>query len=85
VSLMPRRPPPTDQDAIERARAWLDRQHDRAHRQVLRLLCETPTEAISQALGQLSTGELRALCRHLTTATQQWLGPHSPEDTGDGL
>jgi hypothetical protein len=31
---------------------------------VLRLLCETPAEAISQALGQLSTGELRARSRH---------------------
>ncbi len=81
---MPRRPPPTDADAVQRARAWLDRQHDRAHRQVLRLLCETPTEAISQALGQLSTGELRALSHHLTTATNDWLGPPSPEDAGDG-
>jgi len=80
VSLMPRRPPPTDSDAVERARAWLDRQHQRAHRQVLRLLCETPAEAISQALGQLSTGELWALSHHLTTATQQWLGPSPPED-----
>jgi hypothetical protein len=80
---MPRRPPPTDADAIHRARAWLDRQHQRAHRQVLALLCETPAEAISQALGQLSTGELRALSRHLTTATRQWLDQPSPEDTND--
>jgi hypothetical protein len=70
---MPRRPPPTEQDAVQRARAWLDQQHQRAHRQVLRLLCETPTEAISQALRQLSTGELRALSRHLAAATRQWL------------
>jgi hypothetical protein len=79
---MPHRPPPTDQDAVQRARAWLDRQHQRAHRQVLRLLCETPAEAISQALGQLSTGELRALSRHLTTATRAWLD-QPPEDTGN--
>jgi hypothetical protein len=50
---------------------------------VLRLLCETPAEAISQALGQLSTGELRALSHHLTTATQQWLGPPPPNDAGE--
>jgi uncharacterized membrane protein YccC len=80
---MPRRPPPTDSDAIQRARAWLDRQHRRAHRQVLRLLCETPAEAISQALGQLSTGELRALSRHLTTATQQWLNQPPAGDAGE--
>jgi hypothetical protein len=80
---MPRRPPPSDADAVTRARAWLDRHHDRAHRLVLALLCEPPTEAISQALGQLNTGELRALSRHLTTATQQWLAQPLPEDTGD--
>jgi hypothetical protein len=78
---MPHRPP-TDADAVARARAWLDRQHRRAHRQVLRLLCETPAEAISQALGQLSTGELRALSRHLAAATRQWLD-HPPEDAGE--
>jgi hypothetical protein len=77
---MARRPPPTDSDAVERARAWLDHQHQRAHRQVLRLLCETPAEAISQALGQLSTGELRALSRHLTSATRAWLDQPPPED-----
>jgi hypothetical protein len=48
---MPRRQPPhTEQDAVQRVRAWLDRQHDRAHRQVLRLLCETSAEAISKLL-----------------------------------
>jgi hypothetical protein len=81
---MSHRPPPTDADAVQRARAWLDRQHDRAHQQVLRLLCETPTEAISHALGQLSTGELRALSRHLAAATQRWLDQPPPEDAGDG-
>jgi hypothetical protein len=79
---MPCRPPPTDTDAVARARAWLDRQHQRAHRQVLVLLCETPAEAISQALGQLSTGELRALSRHLTTATRAWLDQPPLEDAG---
>jgi hypothetical protein len=79
---MPRRPPPTDDDAVARAHVWLDRQHDRAHRQVLALLCETPTEAISRALGQLSTGEPRAFSRHLTTVTRTWL-EHPLEDTGD--
>jgi hypothetical protein len=77
---MPRRPPPTAQDAVARARAWLDRQHQRAHRQVLRLLCETPAEAISQALSQLSTGELRALSRHLAAATRQGIHQPPPED-----
>jgi hypothetical protein len=77
---MPRRPPPSDHDATQRARAWLDRQHERAHRQVLRLLCETPAEAISQALGQLSTGELRTFSRHLAAATRQWLDQPPPDD-----
>lgn len=52
---MPHRPPPTDADVVAQARAWLDRQHDRAYQQVPRLLCETPAEAIGEALGQLST------------------------------
>jgi hypothetical protein len=77
---MARRPPPTDHDAVARARAWLDRQHQRAHRQVLRLLRETPAEAVSQALAQLSTGELRALGRHLTAATRQGIGQPPPDD-----
>jgi hypothetical protein len=45
--------------------------------------CASPTEAIGQALGQLSTGELRVLSRHLTTATRQWLGPPPPDDAGE--
>jgi hypothetical protein len=49
---------------------------------VLALLCGTPTEAISRALGQLSTGEPRALSRHLTTVTRTWL-EHPLEDTDD--
>jgi hypothetical protein len=77
---MAHRPPPTDHDAVARARAWLDRQHQRAHRQVLRLLCETPAEAISQSLSQLSTGELRALSRHLAAATRAWVDQPPPKD-----
>ena len=49
----------------------------------LRLLGEAPTEAISQALDSLSTAELRALKRHITSATQQWR--HQPDGTADGL
>jgi hypothetical protein len=49
----------------------------------LRLLCETPAEAISHALAQLSTGELRALSRHLTAATHAWLDQPPSEDTGE--
>ena len=58
---MPDWRPPSDHDAAERARVWLDRQHAQVHAQVLQLLGEAPTEAISQALGSLSTAELRAL------------------------
>jgi hypothetical protein len=81
--------PPSDHDAAERAQAWLARQHDQAHTQVLRLLDEAPTQAISQALDHLSTAELRALHHHLTTTTttttttQRWLD--QPDGTGDGL
>jgi hypothetical protein len=46
-------------------------------------MCETPAEAISQALGQFSTGGLRALSRHLATATRQWLDQPPPEDASD--
>jgi hypothetical protein len=77
---MPHRPPPTERDAVARARAWLDHQHQRAHRQVLRLLRETPAEAISQAQSQLSTGELRALSRHLAAATRTWVDQPPPKD-----
>jgi hypothetical protein len=80
---MPHRPPPTDADAIQRARAWLDRQHDRATSRCCGYRAKPPTEPISQALGQLSTGELRTFSRHLTTATNDWLGPPPPEDAGD--
>jgi hypothetical protein len=80
---MPQRPLPTGSDALQGARAWLELQHQRAHRQVLRLGCETPAEVISQALGQLSTGELRALSRHLTSATRAWLDQPPPEDAGE--
>ena len=69
---MPDWRPPSDHDAAERARAWLDRQHAQVHAGVLQLLGEAPTAAISQALGSLSTAELRVLHRHITTATQQW-------------
>jgi hypothetical protein len=79
---MPDWRPPSDYDAAERARAWLARQHAQAHAQVLQLLGEAPTEAISQALDSLSTAELRALQRHITTATQQWR--HQPDGTADG-
>jgi hypothetical protein len=80
---MPDWRPPSDHDAVERARAWLDRQHAQVHAQVLQLLGEAPTEAISQALDSLSTAELRALQRHITSATQQWR--HQPDGTADGL
>jgi hypothetical protein len=50
---------------------------------VLQLLGQAPTEAISQALDSLSTAELRALQRHITSATQQWR--HEPDGTADGL
>ena len=80
---MPHWRPPSDHDAAERARAWLDRQHAQAHAQVLQLLGEAPTEAISQALDSLSTAELRALQRHITSATKQWR--HQPDGTADGL
>ena len=80
---MPDWRPPCDHDAAERARAWLARQHDQAHTQVLRLLGEAPTEAISQALDRLSTAELRTLHRHITTAAQRWLD-HPPPDGLDG-
>lgn len=79
---MPDWHPPTDIDAAERARAWLACQHAQTHRQVLRLLGEAPTEIISQALDRLSTAELRALHRHITTAAQRWLD--QPDGTGDG-
>jgi hypothetical protein len=80
---MPDWRPPSDHDAAERARAWLARQHAQVHAQVLQLLGEAPTEAISQALDSLSTAELRALQRHISTATQQWR--HQPYGTADGL
>jgi hypothetical protein len=80
---MPDWRPPSDHDAAERVRAWLDRQHAQVHAQVLQLLGEAPTEAISQALDSLSTAELRALQRHITSAAQQWLRP--PDGTADGL
>jgi hypothetical protein len=80
---MPDWRPPSDHDAAERARAWLARQHAQVHAQVLQLLGEAPTEAISQALDSLSTAELRALQRHISTATQQWR--HQPDGTADGL
>jgi hypothetical protein len=80
---MPHWRPPSDHDAAERARAWLDRQHAQVHAQVLQLLGEAPPEAISQALDSLSTAELRALQRHITSATQQWR--HQPDGTADGL
>ena len=79
---MPDWHPPSEHDAAERARAWLARQHDQAHAEVLRLLGEAPTEAISQALDRFSTAELRALHRHITSAAQRWLDP--PDATGDG-
>jgi hypothetical protein len=60
---MPGWRPPSDHDAAKRARAWLNRQHAQARAQVLQLLDEAPTEAISQALDSLSTAELRALQR----------------------
>jgi hypothetical protein len=47
----------------------------RCDRQVFQLRCETPAEAIGQALGQLSAGELRAPSRHLAATTRQWLDP----------
>jgi hypothetical protein len=80
---MPGWRPPSDHDAAERARAWLNRQHAQAHAQVLQLLDEAPTEAISQALDSLSTAELRALQRHITNAAQQWL--HQPDVAPEGL
>jgi hypothetical protein len=80
---MPDWRPPSDHDAAERARAWLARQHALVHGQVLPLLGEAPTEAISQALDSLSTAELRVLQRHITSAAQQWLRP--PDGTADGL
>jgi hypothetical protein len=46
----------------------------RCDRQVFQLRCETPAEAIGQALGQLSTGELRAPSRHLAARTE-YCGP----------
>jgi hypothetical protein len=79
---MPHWHPPSDHDAAERARARLACQHAQAHAQVLQLPGEAPTEAISQALGSLSTAELRALQRHITSATQQWR--HQPDGTADG-
>ena len=80
---MPHWRPPSDHDAAERARAWLARQHAQVHAQVLQLLGEAPTEAISQALDSLSTAELRALQRHIASATQQWR--HQPDGAADGL
>jgi uracil-DNA glycosylase len=62
---MPDWRPPSDHDAAERARAWLDRQHALVHAQVLQLLGEAPTEAISQALDSLSTRRvMRAAAPH---------------------
>jgi hypothetical protein len=79
---MPHWRPPCDHDAAERARAWLAAQHNQAHAQVLQLLGEAPTEAISQALDSLSTAELRALYRHLTAATQRRFD--QPDSSRDG-
>jgi hypothetical protein len=64
--------PPGDHDAAERARAWLVSQHAQAHTQVLRLLAEAPTGAISQAL-TTSAPPSCGLC----TATSPW-----PPDAG---
>jgi hypothetical protein len=80
---MPEWHPPSEHDAAERARAWLIRQHDQAHAEVLRLLGEAPTEAISQALDRFSTAELRALHRHIAAAAQRWVD--QPDATDDGL
>ena len=80
---MPGWRPPSNHDAAERARAWLNRQHAQARAQVLQLLGQAPTEAISQALDSLSTAELRALQRHITSATQQWR--HQPDGTANGM
>lgn len=83
---MPQRPLPTNSDALQGARAWLELRHQRAHRQVLRLLCETPAEAISQALGQLSTGSCAPLAA--TSPAPPAPGstsrhPRTPARTGD--
>jgi hypothetical protein len=81
---MPRRPPPppTDADAVQRARAWLDRQHDRAHQKVLRLLCETPPRRSARPLTSSAPASC-ALSRHLTSATRAWLDHPPPNDAGE--
>jgi hypothetical protein len=80
---MPDWRPPSDHDAAERARAWLDRQHALVHAQVLQLLGEAPTEAISQALDSSAPAELCVLQRHITSAAQQWR--HQPDGTTELL
>jgi hypothetical protein len=55
--------------AAERARAWRQRQHAAARNEVMGLLATLPEVAIADALGRLTTGQLRLLGDHLLTVS----------------
>jgi hypothetical protein len=66
---MPGRPPLSDQDAADRARAWLAGRHRWNRDLVVVLLRHAPEADVAQALDRLSAGELGRLARLLAAAT----------------
>jgi len=58
----------SEPQARAQARAWLEQQHTDAHELLVTLLHYVPEPDRTQALAQLSTGELRHLARLLADA-----------------
>jgi hypothetical protein len=59
----------SEPQARAQARAWLEQQHTDAHELLVTLLHYVPEPDRTQALAQLSIGELRHLARLLADAT----------------
>ena len=59
----------SEPQARAQARAWLTRQHTDAHQLAVTLLHYVPEADRTQALGHLSTAELRRLARLLAEST----------------
>jgi hypothetical protein len=66
---MPARPPRSDQDAADRARAWLAGRHRWNRDLVVVLLRYAPEADVARALDRLSAGELGRFARLLAEAS----------------
>jgi hypothetical protein len=69
VSPVPARPPRSDRDAAEQARAWLAGRHRWNRDLVVVLLRHAPEADVARALDRLTAGELGRLARLLAAAT----------------